>query len=83
MWILTTKWFKMKVMYRKSIIRAAIAACSLCGLTLSVASCSYDELTPKTDDRSEYYQIPKGEIPSAEEQAEVKAIRDEYNAAIS
>lgn len=77
-----TKWFKMKVIYRKIAIRAALAACALAGLALTAASCSYQELTPKTDDRSEYYQLPKGEIPSTAEQAEVKAIRDEYNAAI-
>ena len=77
-----TKWFKMKAIYRKNAIKAVLAACTLAGLTLTAVSCSYQELTPKTDDRSEYYQLPKGEIPSAEEQAEVKAIRDEYNAAI-
>lgn len=77
-----TKWFKMKAIYRKNAIKAALAAGALAGLTLTAVSCSYQELTPKTDDRSEYYQLPKGEIPSAAEQAEVKAIRDEYNAAI-
>lgn len=71
----------MKAMYRKYKIAAAIATGVLAALLLS--SCSYQELTPKTDDRSDNYQLPKGETPTAAERALVQAAKDEYNAAIS
>ncbi len=66
----------MKVMYRKYALAAAVLA------ALLLSSCSYQELTPKTDDRSDYYQLPKGETPTAEERSLVQAAKDEYEAAI-
>lgn len=41
-------------------------------------SCSYNELPPKTDDVTTDYVLPQGEIPTAEEYAEVEAIKAEY-----
>lgn len=63
-------------------MKAVAATVALLCLVISSVSCSYNELTPKTDDRSESYQLPKGEIPSADDQLAVKAIRNEYNSAI-
>ncbi len=69
----------MKAMYRK------YASAAVAGMfaALLLSSCSYQELTPKTDDRSDYYQLPKGETPTAEERALVQAAKDEYDAAVS
>ncbi len=72
----------MKAMYRKYALAAA-AAVSAVLTALLLSSCSYQELTPKTDDRSDYYQLPKGETPTAEERALVQAAKDEYDAAVS
>ena len=58
-----------------AILATIIVASSLCG-------CSYDELPPKTSDASKSYIKPKGEIPTAAEREEVKAIRAEYEEAI-
>ena len=41
------------------------------------------ELPPKTSDASKSYIKPKGEIPTAAEREELKAIRAEYEAAVS
>ena len=59
-----------------AILAAAIVSTTLCG-------CSYNELPPKTSDASKSYIKPKGEIPTAAEREEVKAIKAEYEAAIS
>ena len=59
----------------------AILATFIVGATL--CGCSYNELPPKTSDASKSYIKPKGEIPTAAEREELKAIRAEYEAAIS
>lgn len=59
----------------------AILAVVFVGTTL--CGCSYNELPPKTSDASKSYIKPKGEIPTAAEKEEVKAIKAEYEAAIS
>lgn len=59
----------------------AILAVVFVGTTLY--GCSYNELPPKTSDASKSYIKPKGEIPTAAEREEVKAIKAEYEAAIS
>ena len=59
-----------------AILATVFVASALCG-------CSYNELPPKTSDASKSYIKPKGEIPTAAEREEVKAIRAEYEAAIS
>ena len=59
----------------------AILVAAIVGTTLS--GCSYNELPPKTSDASKSYIKPKGEIPTAAERDEVKAIKAEYEAAIS
>ena len=59
-----------------AILAAFIVGATLCG-------CSYNELPPKTSDASKSYIKPKGEIPPAAEREELKAIRAEYEAAVS
>lgn len=59
----------------------AILATFIVGATL--CGCSYNELPPKTSDASKSYIKPKGEIPTAAEREELKAIRAEYEAAVS
>ena len=59
----------------------AILATFIVGATL--CGCSYNELPPKTSDASKSYIKPKGEIPTASEREELKAIRAEYEAAVS
>lgn len=59
----------------------AILATFIVGATL--CGCSYNELPPKTSDASKSYIKPKGEIPTAAEREELKAIRAEYEAAAS
>lgn len=59
-----------------AILAAFIVGATLCG-------CSYNELPPKTSDASKSYIKPKGEIPTAVEREELKAIRAEYEAAVS
>lgn len=59
----------------------AILAAFIVGATLG--GCSYNELPPKTSDASKSYIKPKGEIPTAAEREELKAIRAEYEAAVS
>ncbi len=58
-----------------AILVAVFVGTTLCG-------CSYNELPPKTSDASKSYIKPKGEIPTAAEREEVKAIKAEYEAAI-
>ena len=59
----------------------AILATFIVGATL--CGCSYNELPRKTSDASKSYIKPKGEIPTAAEREELKAIRAEYEAAVS
>ena len=59
-----------------AILVAVFVGATLCG-------CSYNELPPKTSDASKSYIKPKGEIPTAAEREELKAIRSEYEAAVS
>lgn len=59
----------------------AILATFIVGATL--CGCSYNELPPKTSDASKSYIKPKGEIPTAAEREELKAIRAEYEVAVS
>lgn len=59
----------------------AILATFIVGATL--CGCSYNELPPKTSDASKSYIKPKGEIPTSAEREELKAIRAEYEAAVS
>lgn len=59
----------------------AILATFIVGATL--CGCSYNELPPKTSDASKSYIKPKGEIPTAAEREKLKAIRAEYEAAVS
>ena len=59
-----------------AILVAVFVGATLCG-------CSYNELPPKTSDASKSYIKPKGEIPTAAEREELKAIRAEYEAADS
>ena len=59
----------------------AILATFIVGATL--CGCSYNELPPKTSDASKSYIKPKGEIPTAAEREVLKAIRAEYEAAVS
>ena len=66
---------------RTKINISAILATFIVGATL--CGCSYNELPPKTSDASKSYIKPKGEIPTAAEREELKAIRAEYEAAVS
>ena len=59
-----------------AILATFIVGATLCGR-------SYNELPPKTSDASKSYIKPKGEIPTAAEREELKAIRSEYEAAVS
>lgn len=61
---------------RKFIPILAVLAC-----TFGLTSCHYNELPPKTGDAAKNYIKPKGEVPTAEERAEVDAARAEYEAA--
>ena len=63
--------------------RKIIAILSLVCLGASLCGCKYNELPPKTSDASKSYIKPKGEIPTAAEREELKAIRAEYEAAVS
>ena len=62
-------------MVKTTIIRITlalgIAVILLCG-------CSYNELPPKTDDATTDYLLPSGTVPTAEENAAVQALREEY-----
>ena len=59
-----------------AILVAVFVGTTLCG-------CSYNELPPKTSDASNSYIKTKGEIPTAAEREEVKAIKAEYEAAVT
>ena len=41
--------------------------------TAILTGCAYNELPPKTDDITNEYVLPKGELPSAAEKAVVAA----------
>lgn len=45
---------------------------------LPLAGCGYEKLPPKTDSSASQYVLPKGEIPSAEDQEALAEIRAEY-----
>ena len=47
-----------------------------------LSGCSYDELPPKTDDITTYYVLPKGTMPSPDEEKVVKDAQKEYKDAI-
>lgn len=47
-----------------------------------LTGCAYNELPPKTDDITNEYVLPKGELPSAAEKAEVAAAKAEYEQSI-
>lgn len=64
-------------------IRNIIAILAVAIVGLAPCGCTYNELPPKTSDASKSYIKPKGEIPTAAEREEVKAIRAEYEAAIN
>ncbi len=59
-----------------------IAILAFAVLGVSVCSCRYNELPPKTSDASKSYIKPKGEIPTQEERDAVKAAKAEYDAAV-
>lgn len=59
-----------------------IAILAFTVLGVSVCSCGYNELPPKTSDASKSYIKPKGEIPTQEERDAVKAAKAEYDAAV-
>ena len=59
-----------------------IAILAFAVLGVSVCSCGYNELPPKTSDASKSYIKPKGESPTQEERDAVKAAKAEYDAAI-
>ncbi len=67
-------------MVKTTIIRITlalgIAVILLCG-------CSYNELPPKTDDATTDYILPSGTVPTAEENAAVQALREEYENAVN
>ena len=46
------------------------------------SSCNYNELPPKKKNASTDYLLPKGELPTEAEKAEVAKIKEEYNNAI-
>lgn len=48
-----------------------------------LCSCSYNELPPKTDDATTDYILPAGTLPSADELATVRALKEEYENAIA
>lgn len=57
-----------------------IYLCCAFAATLAVlASCSYSELPPKTDDATTTYVLPKGEVPTAAESTLANEIKNEYN----
>jgi predicted small lipoprotein YifL len=62
--------------------RNIIAILAVAVVALTACGCSYNELPPKTSDASKHYTKPKGEVPTAAEREEVKAIKAEYEAAI-
>ena len=59
-----------------------IAILAFAVLGVSVCSCGYKELPPKTSDASKSYIKPKGEITTQEERDAVKAAKAEYDAAV-
>ena len=59
-----------------------IAILAFAVLGVSVCSCGYKELPPKTSDASKSYIKPKGEIPTQEERDAVKAAKAEYDTAV-
>ena len=45
---------------------------------LPLVGCGYEKLPPKTDSSASQYVLPKGEIPSADDQEALAEIRAEY-----
>lgn len=65
-----------------STIKNIFAILAVVVMGISFCGCEYNKLPPKTDDASKSYIKPKGEIPTQAERNEVKAAKDEYDAAI-
>lgn len=63
----------------KNRIKRIFAILPFVALSVLACSCSYEEQSPKTTDSSSSYVLPKGEIPSEAELAEVRALREEYD----
>ncbi len=63
----------------KATIKIVYLCTAIVVASLLAGGCSYNELPPKTDDATTTYTLPKGVIPTADESAEAKAIREEYN----
>jgi hypothetical protein len=42
------------------------------------SGCTYNELPPKTENASTNYILPKGELPTEAEKAELEKIREDY-----
>lgn len=62
--------------------RVLLYISAICFTALTMQSCKYDELPPKTDDASKDYMIPKGVVPSASEIEEQNAAKKEYSESI-
>ena len=72
----------MKAMYIKRVCCLLAFTGVLSAGMLLTSGCTYDELTPKTDNITSDYVTPKGVLPTADESAAVRAIREEYNQSI-
>ena len=59
-----------------------IAILAFAVLGVSVCSCGYNELPPKTSDASKSYLYPFGEFPTQEVRDAVKAAKAEYDEAV-
>lgn len=63
----------------KNRIKRIIAILPLIALPFLAGSCTYDEQPPRTTDSSSSYVLPKGEIPSDAEIAQIRALKEEYD----
>lgn len=66
-------------MKRNKYLRNIILYISLSLSWLCVSGCSYNELPPKTENASSTYLLPKGSLPTNEEQKEVEKIKQAYD----
>ena len=62
----------------KTKIKLISALVALAAACLAAGGCTYDKLPPKTGSSNRTYLLPKGELPTAEESAEVAAAREAY-----
>lgn len=52
---------------------------TIIAVSVTLSACTYNPLPPKTNDASTDYILPKGELPTDAERAELENIRKEYS----